>query len=68
MDIFRKRLYEERKSAGLTQCDMAQKLGIKQSSYIRYEHGTSEPSLSALVKIADIFDVSTDYLLGRQNY
>lgn len=36
-------------------------------SYIRYENGTSEPKLETLVKIADIFDVSVNYLLGRTN-
>ena len=44
---------------------MAAKLGIKQPSYLRYENGTSEPKQEVLVKIADIFDVSVDYLLGR---
>jgi len=46
---------------------MATMLGIKQPSYIRYENGTSEPKLETLVKIADIFDVSVDYLLGRKD-
>lgn len=47
---------------------MAEKLGITQPSYIRYENGTSEPKLETLVKIADIFDVSVDYLLGRTDF
>jgi transcriptional regulator with XRE-family HTH domain len=47
---------------------MAVKLGIKQPSYIRYEIGTSEPTQEILVKIADIFNVSADYLLGRAEY
>lgn len=46
---------------------MAAKLNITQPSYIRYENGTSEPSLETLTKIADIFDVSVDYLLGRKD-
>lgn len=41
-------------------------LGVSQPSYIRYENGTSEPSQENLVKIANIFDVSVDYLLGRK--
>ncbi len=36
--------------------------------YIRYENGSAEPSLEKLVKIADYFDVSVDYLLGRTEY
>lgn len=65
MKIFEQRLKEQRKLYGLTQRQMAENLGISQPSYIRYENGTSEPSQENLVKIADIFDVSIDYLLGR---
>ena len=65
MKIFQKRLYEQRKLFCLTQSEMAEKLGITQPSYIRYENGTAEPSQECLVKTADIFDVSVDYLLGR---
>ena len=65
MKIFRERLLEQRKLYGYTQRDMAERLGISQPSYVRYENGTSEPTQENLLKIADIFDVSTDYLLGR---
>ena len=65
MKIFMDRLKEQRKLYGLTQRDMAERLGISQPSYIRYENGSAEPSLESLVKIADTFDVSVDYLLGR---
>ena len=68
MEIFRERLKNERKTAGYTQADMAEKLGIKQPSYIRYEKGSSEPSLETLCLIADIFDVTVDYLLGRAEF
>ena len=46
---------------------MAKLLNITQPSYIRYENGTSEPSQENLIKIADLFDVSLDYLLGSTN-
>ena len=65
MKIFEQRLKEQRKLYGLTQRQMAETLGISQPSYIRYENGSSEPSQENLVKIADMFDVSVDYLLGR---
>ena len=52
----------------LTQRQMAEKLGISQPSYIRYENGTSEPTMENLVKIADILDVSIDYMLGRKEF
>lgn len=66
MKIFQKRLQEQRALFKYTQREMAEKLDISQPSYIRYENGTSEPTQENLVKIADIFDVSVDYLLGRK--
>lgn len=44
---------------------MAEYLEISQPSYIRYEKGTAEPTLEKLAALADFFDVSVDYLLGR---
>ena len=67
MKIFQERIKEQRKLYGFTQRDIAERLGISQPSYIRYENGSSEPSQENLVKIADIFDVSVDYLLGRKD-
>lgn len=68
MKIFQQRLLEQRKLNNMTQTQVANYLGISQPSYIRYENGGSEPSFENLVKIADLFDVTTDYLLGRTNY
>lgn len=65
MKIFQERLLEQRKFYNLTQRELADKLNIAQPSYIRYEKGLAEPTLKNLVKLADIFDVSVDYLLGR---
>jgi len=67
MQIFNKRLCEQRTLNGYTQKQMADFLGIAQPSYIRYENGTAEPTLENLVKLADIFEVSVDYLLGRDD-
>ena len=66
MDIFRKNIYELRKLNRFTQREVAQRLGISQPSYIRYENGSAEPPLENLVKIADLYDVSVDFLLGRK--
>lgn len=66
MDIFRKNIYELRKLNRFTQREVAQHLGISQPSYIRYENGSAEPTLENLVKIADLYDVSVDFLLGRK--
>lgn len=68
MKIFRERLLELRKLNKLTQTHVAEHLNISQPSYIRYENGNAEPTLDNLVKLADLFEVTTDYLLGRTNY
>lgn len=68
MKIFQERLIEQRKLNQLTQRQVADYLQMAQPSYIRYENGTSEPTLDNLVKLADLFDVSIDYLLGRKDY
>ena len=68
MKIFQNRLIEQRRIYGYTQRQVAEMLKIAQPSYIRYENGTAEPTQETLVKIADIFDVSIDYLLGRKDF
>ncbi len=68
MKIFQDRLRELRIQSKMTQREIAIYLGIAQPSYIRYENGKSEPTLECLVKIANLYDVSVDYLLGRSNY
>ncbi|MCT4606643.1 MAG: helix-turn-helix transcriptional regulator [Marinisporobacter sp.] len=59
------RLKKLRKSKKLLQSDMAQKLEISQSAYSHYEKGIRIPDAITLNKLADIFDCTTDYLLGR---
>lgn len=63
-----KRLLSCRKALNLTQCEVAERLGVKQPIYQRFEKGVYECSYEELVKLADIFDVTTDYLLGRTEY
>lgn len=64
MELFRERLKELRDEFNFDQKDMGEKLNLSPSAYGYYEQGRNEPSLETLVKIAKIFDVSTDYLLG----
>lgn len=52
-------------SSKLTQAEMAEKLGISRSTIGMYETGAREPDFETLEKIADFFNVDTDYLLGR---
>ncbi len=68
MEKFIVRLLEQRKANGLTQQQVAKYLGITQPSYIRYERGEAEPTLTNVVKLCELFDVSADYLLGRTEY
>ena len=68
MKIFQERLIEQRKLNRLTQRQLADFLKIAQPYYIRYENGSAEPTLENLVKLADFFDVSVDYLLGKTEY
>lgn len=55
-----------RKQAHLTQQEMASLLGISRRTYANYERGVHAMPVEVLVCIADIFDVSLDYLVGRQ--
>lgn len=66
--MFSERLRKLRKENGLTAQYMADKLGLSLRAYQFYESGKREPSLQTLVKIADILIVSTDYLLGRDDW
>lgn len=56
-----------RHEKGFSQLEMAGELGIPQSTYQQYEAGINEPKFSTLIRIADYFDVSVDYLIGRTN-
>ncbi|MBD5133335.1 MAG: helix-turn-helix transcriptional regulator [Clostridiales bacterium] len=59
------RLRELRKEKNLRQEHLAVALDIGMSTYCRYEQGKREPTASLLVQMADYYDVSVDYLLGR---
>lgn len=52
---------------GMTQANLAQKLGITKSVISAYETGLRLPSYDILIHIAKLFKVSTDYLLGIEN-
>ena len=56
-----------RKSRGLSQRKAAGDLGISQALLSHYENGAREPGLAFVVRACDYYQVSADYLLGRQN-
>ena len=64
---FTDRLKELRKTKGVTKKAMAEYLGIVERSYSRYEAGDLEPNHEKTIKLADYFDVSLDYLVGRSD-
>ena len=49
----------------MLQKDVAALLGSDRTTYVKYESGASEPNYETLLKLAEIFGVSTDYILGR---
>ena len=63
--MFGKRLSALRKQKGLSQYELADRLGYSRGQIANYEQGKREPDYETLQKIADFFDVTTDYLLGR---
>lgn len=59
------RLKELRKSKNISQLKLALDLNMNQNSVSRYENLEREADYTTLIKLADYFDVSLDYLLGR---
>lgn len=56
-----------RKLRKVTQKQAAMAAGVTESMYQFYEYGKSEPTASVLIALADYFDVSLDYLVGRSD-
>ena len=61
------KIREARKEKGLKQVDLAEKVHVSIQTISGYETGYAQPPVDILVKIADVLEVSTDYLLGRSN-
>lgn len=59
------RMKNLRLEKNLRQEDAAKELGMSMSTYCRYEYGKREPTASALWRMADFYDVSIDYMVGR---
>ena len=68
MKIFAERFKELRQEIGISQDKLAKALMMSNSVICYYETNKAEPTISVLNKIADYFDVSTDYLLGRTDF
>lgn len=51
----------------MTQSDIAEFLSITQTVYSRYERGVATLPVDFLIRLSDLYNVSTDYILGRTN-
>ena len=62
--LYIKRIRDLREDADLTQLQVAQYLGTSQTMYARYERGANELPIHHLVKLCELYKVSSDYILG----
>lgn len=67
-DKFQERLKKMRERNQLKQCVLSELCGLNRNAVKLYELGKVEPTMKSLESIADYFDVSIDYLLGRSDY
>lgn len=67
MEIFASRLKELRKADRRSSKEIAEYMGISQRAYLYYESAVHYPDVPGLMKLADYFNVTTDYLLGRSD-
>lgn len=65
-NVFPQRLKELRLKKGLTQTELGEKVGVKQSTFTNWENGKREPNFETIIKIADLLEVSVDWLFGRE--
>lgn len=65
MSILSERLKQERKNSKLTQEQVSKLLNMTRPAYTQYETDVTTPSVETLIKLANIFKVSMDYLSGR---
>ena len=61
------KLRELRNKSGLTQNEIAGRLGVSGQTILNWENGIYEPKINQLIQLADLFNVSVDYLIERKN-
>lgn len=67
MSDFHKNLYLLRKENKISQQKLGEYIGVSQQCISEWEKGDMEPTLSNLCKLADVFDISIDFLAGRKD-
>ena len=65
MDVISTRMTELRTSLDLSQMKLSKAIGVSQAAINRYEHGQAAVPHGVIIKYAEFFDVSADYILGR---
>ena len=69
MSIFSQRIKELRLSHNLSLKEVAQIIGMSLMAYAHYEYGDRQPSIETINKLCDLYEVPSDYLIGRiDNY
>ena len=67
MNKFPERLKQLRDVRGVSQAAVSKEIGVSRYAIYSYEKGKTAPTLDGLIMLADYFDVTTDYLLGRSD-
>ena len=65
--MLHEKIRRQRTAHGITQVELAHRLGVSKQSVSNWESNNIQPSIELLEKIADLFGVTTDYLLGRED-
>ena len=66
--LIAERINELMREQGLNQLKLAAKIGVKQNTVSAWVLGKKEPCISSLWALADFFNTTIDYLVGRQDY
>ncbi|MED1302648.1 transcriptional regulator [[Bacillus thuringiensis] serovar konkukian] len=66
MSQLSKRLVELRKKQGYTQNDVSYHLNIARTTYANWEYGKADPDVDSIIRIANLYNISTDALFGRK--
>ena len=68
MNMIKDMIKELRLERNLTQPQLAKMVGVAKSTISYWENGINEPKASYIIKLAEVFGVTTDYLLGLEEY
>jgi transcriptional regulator with XRE-family HTH domain len=66
MDLYAIRIKELRKESNLTLTALAKKLGVSHVAIFKWENGTSQPNIQSIAMMCNLFNVTSDYLLGLE--